>query len=394
MKTRILILICLLAAFNALADSPLTSTFFAGAYSDIPMINELITQRNHKEIHKFQLTEAHIKFFDNNAISLDKKVALINALGWGESENIQLMKGHLMKKYKLQQMVLDSILQVPVYENQDFYEPAKVISNDDLLLLAYVQAMHDYFHPMNAFQCAYRATINNPISAATGYVFGLIQAQFYMDIDPCSIYLVMLSAREARSYSEDFLRPDALTSIFSYIDQYEKKCSESDDDRTDESAIESPFYLLEYSQDYWREYPVYEKPLQKLLSDKKNKVDLVLMNTRSDKIPMLEHWIFYDEDIDGTSIDVTISNKGNIASIETNLLITIDNTIDQIALGLMYIQQKIPAIVAGQSVTVRVSLPNYWIYDTHADFTIQVDFDDNILESDEKNNRRDFHERG
>lgn len=51
-----------------------------------------------------------------------------------------------------QQMVLVSILHVPAYENQDFYEPAKVISHDDLLLLAYMQVILDFFHPMNAFQ--------------------------------------------------------------------------------------------------------------------------------------------------------------------------------------------------------------------------------------------------
>ena len=96
-------------------------------------------------------------------------------------------------------MVLVSILHVPAYENQDFYEPAKVISHDDLLLLAYMQVMLDFFHPMNAFQWAYRTTINNPISSeATDDVFGLIQAKFYLDLDPC-IYIVMLSTREARN---------------------------------------------------------------------------------------------------------------------------------------------------------------------------------------------------
>jgi Uma2 family endonuclease len=41
-----------------------------------------------------------------------------------------------------------------------------------------------------------------------------------------------------------------------------------------------------------------------------------------------------------------------------------------------------------------VTIPNYWIYDPNADFEILLDYDNNIIEENEKNNHSSFHEWG
>lgn len=375
------------------ADSPLTSIFFAGAYSDVSIINDILLKRAKEEVYQFELTETHLKFFDNKSISLDQKIALINALGWGTSNNIIVMKKHLAKKYSLELFVVDSILQEPLYENQEFYAPAQSISYDDLTLLAYVQVMHDYFQPMLGMQCAYRAALTNQESEATTYILAFILAQYYLDMDWCSIYPVFASARDAGSYTKDQLRKDGIAAIFEYADLYMHICDEGYNEEMPEEQNPTSSNEI-YSEVYWLQNPVYVKSTHQLISDKKNKVDLQLLNTRSDNQPMYNSWILYDEESNGTVIHFQIKNEGNIPSIETNLEMEIDNSDEYEGAKLMYIQKSIPAIPPNETIELKLVLPDYWIYDPNADFKIILDYDNNIIESDEKNNIVSFHEFG
>ncbi len=376
-----------------LADSPLTSIFFAKAYSDVSIINDILLKRGKEEVYQFALTDAHLKFFDDKNISLDQKIALINALGWGTSNNIIVMKNHLAKKYTLEALVIDSILQEPLYENQEFYAPAQNISYDDLTMLAYVQVMHDYFNPMLGMQCAYRAALNNEASEATTYILAFILAQYYLDMDWCSIYPVFASARDAGSYTKDQFRKEAVSAMFEYVDLYMHIC----DEEYDEEMIEEQNPALSndiYTELHWQQNPVYVKPGHQLISDKKNKVDLELLNKRNDNEPMYNSWILYDEESNGTALHFQIKNNGNKASIETNLEIVIDNSQEFEGAIPMYIQRNIPPIEPNETIELELIIPDYWIYDPNADFKIILDLDNNIIETNEKNNIVSFHEFG
>lgn len=388
MKKALGFIFSLFVALHCVADSPLTSTFFAEAYKDVDVINEILLRRGKSDVFQFSMTEKHLNFFDNPTISLDQKIALVNALGWGTSQNIDVFKKHLQKKYTLEAIVLDSILQEPLTENQEFYLPAQVISYDDLTLLAYVQVMHDYFRPMLGMQCAYRAAINNQKSEATTYILALILAQYYLDFDWCLIYPAVSSVRDIGPYSKDFMRKEAVSAIFEYIEIYRNACDEIplDTELTNNDSI--------FSAEHWIKNPVYIKPDHQQISDKKSRVDLKLLNKQSDENPMFNSWVVFDEASEGTTFLLQIQNDGNLPSIETNMLLRIDNSLELEGAMPMYFQHKIPVIQPSQTLDLRVTIPNYWIYDPNADFEILLDYDNNIIEENEKNNHSSFHEWG
>lgn len=396
MKKILFAFVMLCVVSIARADSPLTSTFFCEAYADVPFIKDALKWRSERNMTQLALSSQHLKFFDDPAISLDQKIALVNVLGWGESGNINLMKKHLAGKYKLPTAALDSILQEPLYQEAEFYAPAKIISNDDLTLLAYVQIMHDYFHPIIGFQCAHRAVLQNPESEATAYVLALLIAQNYLDMNWCTLYETMITVRDYTTFTKDRMRPEAVAIIFNYIDAYKQSCEENHDEleyteNIDEGEMQSSNI---YTMEHWKKNSVYTPPSTSQVSDKKNKVDLVLLNVDDEEKTMFDKWIFLDDTSDGTRLVVSIKNKGNVASVETNLLIEIDYPSELNPSGKLFVQEKIPVIAPGKDINIEVILKDYWIYNPNADFIIKLDYDDNIIELNEENNMREFHEWG
>ena len=107
---RFTLLLCFTcAAHLACADSPLTSTFFAPAYSDVVTIAEVLKKQDHPETSTFLLEAKTLAFLDDARISWDQKLALINAYGFGNPSNTSVYKEHLMRKYGLQMPTLDSL---------------------------------------------------------------------------------------------------------------------------------------------------------------------------------------------------------------------------------------------------------------------------------------------
>ena len=189
MKKIFSILICLTLFTQSYADSPLTSTFFATAYADQPLIKQILDVRGMDEKYNFDLTSEMLKYFDDISITLDKKVALINALGWGDDKNTGIFKKHLSKKYGLQESDIDQILILEVNETSVLPESAKKISNDDLVLLGYLQIMGNYFEPTRGILAIEAAITNNMGSEATAWVYSLLAAQIYLDISWCEVYV-------------------------------------------------------------------------------------------------------------------------------------------------------------------------------------------------------------
>lgn len=383
MKKTFLIAFTLIT-LQGFADSPLTSTFFAMSYNDVPIIGAVMQRRMSEGIYNLPLTAEQLTFLDNNSVSLDQKIALINGLGWGETANTEVYIQHLMQKYSLSHDVLDSALVLRDPELVGLWPAARTISSNDLIILSYLQVMGDYFQPLKGWNCALYAMENNPGSEASSYVGGLIAAQVYLDVDWCSVYVVMAEVMDA-PYDKDFMRPSAVESIMEYISLYEASCQE------EEPTAYIPEIKYEWTAEYWASNPCYPKPATKQISTSTSTVDLELLNDATGEQAMYMNWINYNNSIDGTSILLTIRNNGTATSIPTNvaLIIAGSETSNQ-----MIIQGQIPAINGGSTVNVQLEIVGYWIYNPDALFDVKIDYDENIEESNEENNYKWFFEQG
>ncbi len=395
MKNIVAILLLCFAELLALADSPLTSTYFASAYSDIPLIRALLVQSEKSESSSLRMEASHLRFFDDTSISLDQKVALVNALGWGDSLNTEIYMAHIMKKYGIGRDVIYGAMVLPGEEDMDLPAYAQVISLDDMVILGYIQIMGDYFQPLRGFRLLTHAAANNESSEASVWIFGLMCAQIYLDMDWCKVYTSMAEVRDNYVYTTNLLRPEAKTAIFEYIGIYEEMCVEEEladfNASLENMYVINPYKDPEFQLPYYTTNPVYAKPAAPQVSDKKNSVDLVLKT--GDKDQMLDNWIFYEELMDGTTIKVQVINKGNTQSIETNLLFRNvgDGSAEQPD---FYYQVPIPSIPAGASREITIDIPSFWIYDPDAQFQIILDYDGNISEPNEENNVQSFYQQG
>jgi hypothetical protein len=388
MKGNLVVVFLLLSCIGLYADSPLTSTFFAVDYADEPLIAERLKMTTDGQLPQPPIDSKHLLFFDDANVTLDVKVAMVNVLGYGESENLAIFKHHLMKKYKLRDSDLDSLLIPPVYPGEEFYPKAKGMHYHDLVLLSYFQAMHDYFHPVVALKCAYEAARQQPASEAANYILGLVLAQIYFDVDWCLVYTTMQSARETEGYLTDRMRVEAVASIFSYIDLYKSACA------VESTASESGIEEDKYSEAYWKRNPVYKRPVELPQYKTGDYVDLELLNKGDDPNGYFNNWITFDEMSDGTRMTLSIRNNGNVETIETNLQIEIREPGEDDVVTAKIIQEKIPVVAPAATIQLEVIIPYYWIYDPDADFIIRLDFDNMMQEKSEKNNSESFQEMG
>jgi len=386
----------LLIAMIGWADSPLTSTFFASAYADEPLIAELIELRENQKQFRHTLRSEHFTFFDDGAIGLDVKVALVNALGWDQNENLDHYLNHLAKKYQVSRTLFENL----VNRSGAVIVPARpteleMVHYHDFCLLAYIQGMHDYFKPENAFIPANYARLMAPESETATWVFALLYAQFFLDFSWCDVYRTCESViLLGPTFHMDSMRFSAINLIMDYIGPYVKSCETESLTDADMPEIEdwdpmTPFPML--TQAYFDANPVFTRPARRQESTRSKSVNLKLQN--SENPPYLYSWIEYDNETDGTAIEVYIRNTGNTTSIETNLAIIIEADIDM-GIPEMHVQAAIPPIAGNSQTMIVVKLGGYWIYDPNAAFRIILDYDDVILESDEKDNEKRFFEWG
>ncbi len=383
-------------------DSPLTSTPFAMAYNDIPLIKaELEDGENY-------LSEIECAFLFDTANSLDKKIAFINALGNGDTTHTEKYIRYLMSNYTLKHSVFDSIL---VWRGGQpaAYNPAAKLTYQDYAVLSYLQIMGNYFAPLKGYYCAYRAADLNSNSEAATYVFGLVMSQFYLDRDWCTVYEVMFSVKAYDEYTTDRMRVKAIETIFEYIDTYKDACNGGPNPPRDY------FNKAENTSLVKKEEPLYNKPdhPQKMES-KKNYVDLEVISIAAPE---------YDESLQGSIIKVKIKNKGTISNIETNAILRdLDITVAEakkmklskleieaikennnrandegewVTKGVDYdfnwtLVKKIPILQPGEEIEIVFRLENYWIFDSNCEIELLLDFDKNIEEKNEENNKKVF----
>ncbi len=388
MRSAVIFLLCsLLSAANVLADSPLTSTYFAEAYADVPAVKRIIDWRNvawREPVPRPEFDKEAWAFFDDPSVPCDYKIAYLNALGWGDSTITDEILKHFEKKYNQPRPFWDDVLSIEYVRTEKSYGVLANMHYHDLTVLAYAQAMGDYFNASRGVECGTIAGELAPGSETVMYVNGLIIAQVMLDVNWCNVYLVMKEVRYSYEYDSDRLRPEAVASIFEYVGMYEQACVGVETTAAEE---EEPWYY-KMTADYWEANPVIEIPNSIADFDPKNYADLKLLNQKDG---IHGNWVVYDDVNMGTSIVVKCKNVGTAPSPWTNVEIRVPG-IEEI--GTVVLQRALPPIEAGAEMEVEFFIEDIWIYDPDMELEIVLDELNIVPEKDESDNAVFFFEMG
>lgn len=191
-KILLFCLLCLSLPFMALADSPLTSTDFTPGYPKSK--NVLLAKQSGGKI-----SPKLLKFLSGKG-AIGEKIAVINALGWGENA--------MNNALEIQQAL-----------------GAKSPSAEQYCLLAYAYALGNYFEVSKALEYSNAAIAMGSKSYTVHLVNALIRAQVYMDDGNtwCQVYRVCDDVRMNKDLVKDL--PEAsIASVFSYIELYKDNC--------------------------------------------------------------------------------------------------------------------------------------------------------------------------
>ncbi len=210
------IIISLLLSINPVkADSPLTSTDLTAGYERLPIIIKLQKTR--------AIDNQVLEFLLSNA-SLDKKAAVINALGW----NINGQKnGHLFIEALLKKKQIKSIEQLRLRD----------LTPEDKFVVGYLLAMDDYFK-LSSLQPSSRqsvlattpleflsqAAFALPNNFTVHFVKSLVEAQLYFNNSWCAVYLSPLEVLQRFPANKRNLHPSAVAKSIDYINLYRENC--------------------------------------------------------------------------------------------------------------------------------------------------------------------------
>lgn len=204
MKTKLLLgILCIFFGAKAFADSPLTSTNFNKAYQEMKIIQKAAAAQG-------ELTPQLLKYLLKKGKPLEVKMALINELGWdfnGKS-NALLFEEYLLKKRKL----------------KNYNELTSNVNAEELICLAYLKALDDYFQVNQALALARRAKAKASDSYTVNIICALIEAQKALHSDQwCKVYKLTDEVRNDTSLSLD-MKKEASDIIFDYMDIYKADC--------------------------------------------------------------------------------------------------------------------------------------------------------------------------
>ena len=202
MKRLFLILIFTLSINSVFADSPLTSTDFYKAYLDIPLIQKTANSNG-------VLTDEVFEYLISKN-SLDKKVALINALKW-DFDGKKNSSLYIKKLFGIRKN----------YTLTNFYQKA---TPEELLCYGYLKAMDDYFDVKKASVFTSRAQKLNPGSYTIAVINHLITTQMVDRSNWCEIYSGFDTIKQNKLLKVDF-RTKASDIIYEYLKGYKEYCT-------------------------------------------------------------------------------------------------------------------------------------------------------------------------
>ena len=184
------------------ADSPLTSTAISDAYKSSKII-QLASKAEGK------LNIKLIKYLTKKRKPIELKIALINKLGWESNgvSNSEIFLQYLKDKNNCQTM-------------DDFLRRA---SADDIICMAYLKALDNYFNVDEAINLARIAKSKDKESYTIHIISSLIEAQKAMKISFCEVYNITNNVRIDKSLNTD-MNAEAIKIIFDYMVLYKDDC--------------------------------------------------------------------------------------------------------------------------------------------------------------------------
>ena len=213
MKKLIVAIVLLLAVgLRSYADSPLTSTDFCQAYKTKRIIKHILTgkgndsEQQHVDVEVWQ-------YLANPKNPIDVKMACINLIGWDidGTHHADSWYAFLNAKGDYRSM-------------KTFVEKAPA---DQLLCMAYLKALDNYFSVSEAAAMARAARDKRPESYTFNMVCALIEAQEEFnkeDGDWCRVGDLTDALRQNEEQFDNDMNDEAKNIIFEYMDLY--LCSE------------------------------------------------------------------------------------------------------------------------------------------------------------------------
>lgn len=195
MKIIIAFVVLFISTVSVFADSPLTSTPFNTAYEGSSKVQEALNCNG-------VISEDLMKFLNSKNNSIALKVAVINAIGW----NLEGQGNYV--RYN------------------DFLGNKKgkgALKAQNLLCLAYLKAMDNYFDCNDALRIADEALALNPKSYTFNIIHALIKAQVLFDVSWCELWNETNIVRNNKSLTMD-MNAEAIRIIFEYMDLYKEEC--------------------------------------------------------------------------------------------------------------------------------------------------------------------------
>ena len=194
--------VLLLCRLAVPADSPITSTPFASAYSE----EKIVVSAGRA---KGEITPELMEYLVRPNNPVDLKMAVINRLGWETKikNNAGSFYSYLARKNR--------------YKNED--ELKQKATADELLALAYLKAMDDYYEVGPAIKYANLALEKNPQSLTYNLIVGLIRSQKAMDANWCEVFKITEAVKKNSELTVD-IKSEAVRIIYEYTDSYEEFC--------------------------------------------------------------------------------------------------------------------------------------------------------------------------
>ena len=202
LKKSLAILALIISCMTAWADSPLTSTYFADAYADHPMVQMA------SEDLQGDIPTTLLNFLADKKAPIDVRLAIINKLGWnfdGTSMGEQL-GNYLMGRYKV----------------KSEKKLVKKLDAKTLAVYAYAKAMSNYFDVTAASEMGHQAVKKNKDkSFSVAFISSLIDAQVYLDSDWSMVHRVVGNVLNDGSLRLD-MRQEAIDCVMEYINLYKE----------------------------------------------------------------------------------------------------------------------------------------------------------------------------
>ena len=197
---KIFVVIMLLCSSAAMADSPLTSTYYANVYKSEKVVKKAIKADG-------KITRALMKYLADKDNPVDVKIAAVNALQW-HTDNYPAFMCYLKDKY-------NALSEKNLIEQLDA---------STLISLAYIKAMGDYKDVEDAVTIAEYARLKMRNSFTVNMIYALIVAQGYMNDDFCFVFKTCNSVLKNKNLIRD-MRPKAVEQIMEYINSYSRYCN-------------------------------------------------------------------------------------------------------------------------------------------------------------------------